>query len=354
MKIIELTSESLKPSQYRQYVKGWNKSKWDDIFQGKYRIYLPLLETDHSEVKPNIAVKNALEKVGMKITDYVNGYAVKHSETNSRIYRIGRILSNPKFDFDPWIKKQFDNDPKRVNSKNSLVVISRHPYDIAGMSTNRGWSSCLNLNQEQSNSHYIPLEIKHGTCVAYLIHSTDKDIKNPIARVAIKPFVNIVESNDIAFGVDEVVYGTANQSFIQTVINWADNVNKSRKLQGVFNISPHVYNTTRMSSKIIGIDDIELKRQLEKVTADGLSIQDIDDPSELVQLAAVKDNGYAIGFIKDPSEKVQMAALGAEDSTNDIDNSLNKFLIWSKSGVFDRIKNPTPKVISYAKSKGII
>lgn len=361
MKINEIISEALKPSQYRPYVKGWDKSKWSDIFDGKYRLYLPLIDSDPSNVVPNSSVKRTLAKLGMEITDYVSGYAIKKDEPNSRTYRIGKVLADPRFGIDPSVKQKFDQDPSRINPKNTMVVISRHPYDIAGMSTNRGWSSCMNLNQDESNAHYIPLEIKQGTVVAYLIRSDDKNIKRPIARVAIKPFVNIANNKDIAFGVDEVVYGTTSDAFIKTVINWADKVNQSRKLSGVYTLSPQVYRTVNLPDKHIGIDDEELKKQLAQVSNDGMSIQDIKNPSELVQLAAVRENGHAIEFIENPSEKVQMAALKADEDRDDNNKFVNiaanpmaSFLNWGKSEIFKAIKNPTPKVIAYAKSQGII
>ena len=39
-----------------------------------------------------------------------------------------------------------------------LMVISKHPYDIGGMSTNRSWTSCMNLRGGE-NSNYVPIDI---------------------------------------------------------------------------------------------------------------------------------------------------------------------------------------------------
>ena len=88
------------------------------------------------------------------------------------------------------------------NNSNLMVVISRKAEDIAGMSTDRRWKSCMELpgydkNRMEGggfNSHLF-YDIKLGTIVAYLIRKEDKDIEDPLARIAIKPM----------FGVDDTI-----------------------------------------------------------------------------------------------------------------------------------------------------
>ena len=38
-----------------------------------------------------------------------------------------------------------------MNDDDLLVVISRHPYDIAGSDTDRNWTNCMTIGSEKSN-----------------------------------------------------------------------------------------------------------------------------------------------------------------------------------------------------------
>ena len=76
---------------------------------------------------------------------------------------------------------------KQPRHFSGYIIISRHPYDIAGMSTGRGWRSCMHLEDGQFNE-YVPQTIAAGGLIAYLCNEDDKNIKNPKGRVLIKPF----------------------------------------------------------------------------------------------------------------------------------------------------------------------
>jgi hypothetical protein len=309
MKLQQLL-EALKPSQYRNLVKGWDKSKYTDLFGGKYRIYIPLGEKA-KDVKPNSEVESFVMSQGYEIEDYLTGIASK--DNGKRKVRIGKLLSK-----EPELKKLFDNDSSRNSSQSEyVVVISRHPYDIAGMTSGRTWEeeSCMNLKNGKKRE-YVPLDIKEGTLVAYLIKNTDKNIESPSARVLIKPFVDIGGSKEVAFGVEETVYGKPSPEFQQTVVDWADSINKKKKLNGIFQLNDKLYNDSfkdeKASYKVFG--DIDQERKgIYAVKQDGYVIQYIKDPSETVQLEAVKQNGLAIRFIIEkgivPSETVQLEAV---------------------------------------------
>jgi hypothetical protein len=141
MKLQQLL-EALKPSQYRNLVKGWDKSKYADLFNNKYRIYIPLGEKA-KDVKPNSEVESFVKSQGYEIEDYLTGIASK--DNGKRKVRIGKLLSK-----EPELKKLFDNDSSRNSSQSEyIVVISRHPYDIAGMTSGRTWEeeSCMNFQK---------------------------------------------------------------------------------------------------------------------------------------------------------------------------------------------------------------
>jgi hypothetical protein len=115
------------------------------------------------------------------------------------------------YDEIPEIKRAREN-----KTKTFYIVFSKHAYDVAGMSTNRGWTSCMNL-YSGINKHYIQYDVADGTMVAYLVANDDLNIKRPVARVAIKPFVNTDDSTDVFYEPEEKVYGSPPHTFLEAV-----------------------------------------------------------------------------------------------------------------------------------------
>lgn len=159
------------------------------VMKGEHTLIIPLHEGEEPE--PHPAVEQHLAAHGFKISDYRAGYAVEPK--NSRIVRIGKALNHTGA--PEHIVKAFNNDPNRKvkNDANVEIAITNHPHHVAGMSTGRGWTSCLNMN-DGSNRHFVEEEIKNGTHAAYLIHKGDHNIERPIARIALKNFVSNKES----------------------------------------------------------------------------------------------------------------------------------------------------------------
>ena len=117
--------------------------------------------------------------------------------------KINQLLAD--YNNIPEVKLRMQT-PVASNTK-FYIVFSKHSYDIAGMSTDRGWTSCMNI-YSGSNKRYIQYDIKEGTIVAYLIKEPDFNINNPTARLAIKPYVNIENPDDVYFQPETKVYGT--------------------------------------------------------------------------------------------------------------------------------------------------
>lgn len=151
--------------------------------KGQDRIEIPfnMIETP---VVPHPDVKKHLENNGYQISDYKSGFA---NDKYGRSVSIGKILNKTKAPQD--IVSSFINDPQRAAStvEKPKIIFSRHPYDVAGMSTDRGWRSCMTMGSG-CNQHYLEDDIKQGTHVAYLVRPGDDDIKKPMARIALKPF----------------------------------------------------------------------------------------------------------------------------------------------------------------------
>jgi len=386
MRAREFIIESLKPSEYRSIVKNWDNEKFADIFNSGnfktdrkgYRIYLPLKKSTKKIEQVPVEIQNALSEKGYEIADYKTGLAKE--KNGKRVMKIGKLLPLE-------LQQKFANDKTRQAQGSYMVVISRHPYDIAGMSTNRGWTSCMNL-KDGINKHYIPIEVKEGTIVAYLVKTTDTDIKNPVARISIKPFIE-ENTSIILFGAESTVYGTDVSGFKQTVKSWIDQVNKTRITPDmvVANKSGIVHDDSRkriiilskdeqiknILSKPYSIRDIKNPSkeaqlaavrqkpdsikfindpsedvQLAAVTKNGQVIEYIKNPSEDVQLAAVKRSGWAIGFIKSPSEKVQLAAVslhgGPIKLINDPSEDVQLAAVTKTGHAIEYIKNPSEDV----------
>lgn len=313
MRAHDFISEALRPSQYRWYVKGWDKSRYNQIFDGKYRIYFPLQKSIEG-IEPNKTVVDALESLGYKVTveDYVDGYATK----GNRKFKIGRILSNQYVgneEMQDRVMALFVNDPARAGrSGDLLVVISRHPYDIAGMSTDRGWSSCMNLSGGAMRQ-YVESDVVHGTLVAYLIKSNDTNIKNPMARILIKPFINIKDPTNVIFGVENRVYGTAPKEFAKTVVQWADAINSSKVLTGLFKMPQELYRDEITAHQWYGSEDEA--EQIEAVKHNAEYLKNMNNPSAAVVQAALNRDPSAIRYVQNPTPEQVEWALRAEGTT---------------------------------------
>ena len=183
-----LLNEELTERQ-KQLVDTWGdgsaaRSLSNHVFpKGQDRMEIPL-KMDEAPVVPHPDVQKHLEDNGYTIHDYKGGYA---KDKYGRSMSIGKILNKTKAPQD--VASAFLNDPQRAASSvgQPKIIISRHPHDVAGMSTDRGWRSCMTMD-EGCNEHYLEHDIKNGTHVAYLVRPEDNDIKKPMARISLKPF----------------------------------------------------------------------------------------------------------------------------------------------------------------------
>lgn len=311
MLIRDIIREALKPSEYRKYMRAWNREKYDRaIFpNGEYRIYLPLQKseaTNQVKVPPEIA--KVLADGGFTVTDYITG---KATDKYGREVGIGKILNR----FAPELKDTFDKDRQRAGSKaadDSLVVISRHPYDIAGMSTDRGWSSCMNLRGGK-NKKFVMLNVSGGSLIAYLVDKDDPNITRPKARVLIDPYYNAADpkknSGEVALGVNSTVYGTAPPEFLKTVVDWADGINSSKNLEGTYLLPDNRYGEVDSDKKWFGPVPSDSAGQIELLKKWNWApdvFERIKNPSIEVQKLAVANNPKNIRVIPNPDSSIQM------------------------------------------------
>ena len=246
---------ALKLRDALKYTALWAKSKnrdlWLPLFRRyatdrkAYRIYLPVSQAVVKKPRPVVPpadVVAALKAKGYAVEDYLLGIAT--SADGRRRVKIGKLVAD-----NPEALKSFANDPRRKAAVNSgkaegmLVVISRHPVDVAGMSTGRGWTSCMNLDGG-INKRYVAADVKQGSLVAYFVKADDKNIQRPKGRVLIKPLVGPKGQRLLAR--EDTVYGTANASFLHTVDAWLRDVNKDVG-SGAFKLPASLYNDSDLN-----------------------------------------------------------------------------------------------------------
>ena len=131
------------------------------------------------------------------------------------------------------------------------IVVSRDPYDIIGMSTDRRWRSCMRLpNDDDPNDEggqcfdHLQHDIRLGTLVAYLIEPTDKNINKPYARIAIKPHMSVENKSVCLFSEDRVYSDKTLRP--QTYENFKSVVDKflnevQNDIEGVFKLPDQLY-----------------------------------------------------------------------------------------------------------------
>jgi hypothetical protein len=204
-----LNEEPLNPEHQEKFEKmgkdvGY-QNRYNDLFgEGNDRIYFKVTGT----VKPK-EKSESLDFIEDLIYTYLYnnydndyGYKTDYDKDLVTIYKNSTYKTVKKLTFEKLIdlsherkdgekelhKNMIKNYPNKKEYNDVTVVISRNPCDIAGMSTNRGWRSCMNL-YTGIYKHKVEKDVEHGTLVVYLIDSDDKEIVRPLGRMLIKPHV---------------------------------------------------------------------------------------------------------------------------------------------------------------------
>jgi hypothetical protein len=152
-------------------------------------------------------IKRCLGAFGYEVVDYMSGTATTSGVKQPM--KIGKILQG--------LEEQTLLDEFKVDScrawKELMIVVSRHPYDIVGMSTGREWKSCMTFDSggDGCNRYYVRRDVLGGTLVAYLTSKKDKNLNNPMARLLIKKFEDTKGNHHYAPA--SVAYGLSNTFF---------------------------------------------------------------------------------------------------------------------------------------------
>ena len=225
-------------TQQKKIIDTWkdrNVEFTDNIFGDSDRIYIPLSKTQDKGISPNVNVMRHLHNNGYQIYDYSKNTAI---DKYGRFIRIGKVLNQTCA--NPSVVTAFINDQARTKIKNinMCVCITRNPYDIAAMSTNRIWNSCFNMNGGKF-ANKIECAVRRGTHVAYLIDVSDKYILKPFARIALSPYHSLDKTQTILHPED-ITYGIYLSEFVNTVCDWCSK--NFNMLHPIYKKDEYIYN----------------------------------------------------------------------------------------------------------------
>lgn len=235
MKVVKIFEEFIKVSDYKEWSKFTNKYFYDKL--GEYfltiddhdkkfnRIYFDLkVNRDNFQIVVPDEITDFFKWYGYPIIDYEKGLC---RDKDGRQIRIGKLLT--KLGEDKLLKTYNQSKSDTLKNTDDLqIVISRHPYDIIGMSTNRGWTTCHDLNDKRYGGrhlHNISSDLKKGTLVAYLIRKSDRNISNPISRCLLfnSEFYNNPKLPKLR--LDNHIYGTYVKEFVKKLSKFCEEYN---------------------------------------------------------------------------------------------------------------------------------
>lgn len=356
MKINQI-QEALPISVAKKYVQAWDPNFHKQVFdrqsrkdKNAYRIYIPFeQESDRKIVIP----QNLLDYLQSAIpgkpytTDadnYMQGLAFEVANPNRKL-GIGKMLARSeggekdltrKTDLQA-IKKAFDADPQRAATRKAdkLIVFSRHPYDVAGMSTDRGWRSCMNL-VDGINRHYVLRDVKQGSIIAYLINADDLNVRKPLARILIKPYQEKGNPKNLVM-MGDAVYGTAPDNFKNLVDAWV-NKNYNEGKGGLFCLAKGLYrDVIPQQIQILGDEQIKQMPVANLVSA---AIKDHKLWPRVAQLRPDADEIFWRVAERDDTRAARLI--------KQIDLTRFKTAITKKGQIMARLHTQTPEMVQMA------
>lgn len=278
-KLTDFLNEALPLSLAKKVIKIPRNKEVNNILNkafskyGKDRVYIDVsgekLEIIQNSLSKSLSSYKPINDFFMsndiKIIDFVNNVAKEPNQKN--FTKITKILSKNN---RPDLLKFYENDSARqslqkLGMSSYKIVISKSKYDIAGMSTDRSWKSCMRLDTSPEmikkhmgmrgsnagvNARFVKEDIKEGTIIAYFIDGKDTNINKPLGRVLIKPFISS-ETKERVWVPENACYGDVSTYkniktiFLDFIKEWLrDNLNSISvtSKSGEFHKNPKLYN----------------------------------------------------------------------------------------------------------------
>ena len=191
-------NEAIRISDYKKWAGDYDMNNvlqqklkkyfmhFKDHDKNYYRIYVDLpINKDNWEVKIPKEISDYFGWFGIKIVDYMAG--ICRDPKDGREVRIGKLL-NARGE-DKLLKTYNDSKTNVLKDVDDLqIVISRHPYDLLGKSTDRGWTTCMDLYDSRyggKHNYHLKMDLKQGDITSYLIRKKDRNINNPLSRISL-------------------------------------------------------------------------------------------------------------------------------------------------------------------------
>ena len=200
-------------------------------------------------------IKMLLKKYDYNVLNFNNNDALRIAKTEQgnkvqpikitkALTNISRLKDKEGNIIEPNAKNFTDLFADAIDRKMSkklglIVIFARHPYDIAGMSYGRSWRSCMHLTDGQLRK-FVKKDIENGTIAVYLTKATDERLSNPLARVLVKPYVNVENENDVILYPEAKTYGKIDNpkkfiDYLDYVLEKIQNMSAEYKLLSCLN-----------------------------------------------------------------------------------------------------------------------
>lgn len=233
---LRLFEEFITVSDYKEWNKYCNTdfynrmgeyfAKFEDHDKNYNRIYFDLkVNHDNFQIIIPQELSDFMRWNNYPILDYELGIC---RDRDGREIKIGKLLN--RLGEERLLKTYNQSKTNTLKNINDLqIVISRHPYDIIGMSTGRGWTTCHDLNDRRyggKHLHHLKNNLRNGVLIAYLIRKSDRNINNPISRCLI--FNDAWRTNGSSVHLDKNVYGTDVKEFTKFLRKFCKKYNDSQ------------------------------------------------------------------------------------------------------------------------------
>jgi hypothetical protein len=128
-----------------------------------------------------------------------------------------------------WKQLYATDELREAGKGEKQLVFSRHRYDVAGVSTDRGWSSCMAMpkvavpitetERGGINHRFLKNDLEQGTIAAYITRKGDDEAKRPIGRISLKRFSS---GNHDIYRAEGKKYGTFPKGARAAVSAWGE------------------------------------------------------------------------------------------------------------------------------------
>ena len=276
------------------YLSGDDKAKLFNGYPSIFYLANPTIKDPYGrEVKMSKYLNSMLTAITKGMLAYINTNAEPNPETGKPAMRQrdGNFISTEKSleNTRNFFKREFERLLQQYNEipevkevrtskpKSYYIIFSKHPIDVAAQSTNRGWTSCMNL-YSGGNKKYVSNDVIEGTIVAYLVSEDDLNINNPVARNSIKPYVNYQDETDVLYEPERATYGTAPKGFSARIEELMNQAQPDKR--GTFQLVDTLYCDSK--SQITKVDP-KMAERAEELIAAGKQATTVDESLYMIQ-----------------------------------------------------------------------